>query len=101
MPTIGKQMLNKLEGVLSHAELAQKLSDAYSTKCYRNGWINCVRMLRKRGYDDDQIEVIIRSKVTRWAGDNSTNRYGSCSANDLAKYMDKNPQIIKDLWDTL
>jgi hypothetical protein len=48
--TNGEKMLRKLEGWLSDKELADKLSDAYSTNGYRNGWVNCVHMLRKRGY---------------------------------------------------
>ena len=93
--TNGEKMLRKLEGWLSPQELAVKLSDAYSTDRYRNGWVNCIRMLRKRNYTDDEIEIIIRSKATRWAGDMSNNRSGQYSANDLARFMDENLDLIK------
>ena len=55
---------------------AEELSDAYSTPQYLNGWECCIRMLRRRGYNDLQIETIIRSKWTRWACDASNNAYG-------------------------
>jgi hypothetical protein len=93
----GQKMLKKLEGILTNEEFAKKLSDAYSTEGYRNGWINCIRMLRKRGYLDCDIESIIRSKITRWARDASNNRYGFHSANDLAKYIDNNPGCLDGL----
>jgi hypothetical protein len=67
---------------------AEELSDAYSTDRYRNGWAGCIRMLRKRGYTDREIEAIIRSKHTRWAGDSSDKPYGKVTSVDLARYMD-------------
>jgi hypothetical protein len=93
----GQKMLKKLEGWLTNKEFAEVLSDAFSTTGYRNGWINCIRMLRKRGYLDCDIESIIRSKITRWAGDESNNRYGFHSANDLARYIDKYPNCLTGL----
>lgn len=69
-------------------KFAEELSDAYSTESYRGGWIGCIKMLRRRGYDDRQIEAIIRSKWTRWAGDHSSNRYGMHTSTDLAKFLD-------------
>jgi hypothetical protein len=75
--------------VLSNKELAEKLSDSYSTARYYNGWINCIRMLRKRGYDDEEITDIIRSKHTRWAADYSKARYGHVTSADLSRYIDQ------------
>ena len=84
--------LAKLElPIKSVTELAQQLSDAYSTESYRGGWSACIKALRKRGYNDLQIEAILRSKWTRWAGDmavTNTHRYGSFTAKDLLKFMD-------------
>ena len=46
-------------------------------------------MLRQRGYDDQQVEAILRSKWTRWAGDGSEQRrYGSYTSTDLANFLD-------------
>ena len=74
---------------LTNHELADKCADAYSTDSYRGGWNGCVRMLRQRGYDDRQVEAILRSKWTRWAGDGSEQRrYGSYTSTDLANFLD-------------
>jgi hypothetical protein len=75
---------------------AEELSDAYSSDRYRGGFSGCIRMLRKRGYNDREIEAILRSKWTRWAGDSSDNRYGYCTSGDLARFLDsmgKNERI--------
>jgi hypothetical protein len=69
-------------------ELAEELADAYSTDSYKGGWSGCVRMLRKRGYSDHQIEAIVRSKWTRWAGDFSDRPYGYRTSTDLASFLD-------------
>jgi hypothetical protein len=76
------------------AELAERLSDAYSTDSYRNGWSGCIRMLRKRGYTDANIEAILRSKWTRWAGDHSDKRYGYYTSMDLARFLDSDSNAI-------
>ena len=55
---------------------------------YAGGWSASIRMLRKRGYDDRQIEAIIRSKWTRWAGDCSNKDYGRVTSADLARFLD-------------
>lgn len=73
---------------------AEELSDAYSTDRYRNGWSGCIRMLRRHNLNDRQIEAIIRSKWTRWAGDASNHRYGQITSKDLEKML---PQIMPDL----
>lgn len=72
----------------SHAQMAERLSDAFSTDRYRDGWTATVRMLRARGYSDKQAEAIIRSKWTRWAGDHSGKPYGRVTASDLAALID-------------
>lgn len=67
-------------------QFAERLSDAYSTDRYKGGWAPSIRMLRRRGYNDVQIESIIRSKWTRWAADSaSTNSAGPAV---LAKFLD-------------
>lgn len=77
------------EAKLTDHELAEKCSDAYSTDSYRGGWNGCVKMLRKRGYDDEQIEAILRSKWTRWAGDgDEKRRYGNHTSTTLADFLD-------------
>ena len=68
--------------------LAEKCRDAYSTANYRGGWIGCVLMLARRGYNAREIEAILRSKWTRWACDESTAGYGHHTSKDLARFMD-------------
>lgn len=74
--------------MLTVEQLAEHCSDAYSTDRYRNGWVPCVKMLRKRGYDDQQIEAILRSKWTRWAADSDNASYGSVPASALGRFLD-------------
>lgn len=69
--------------------IAQRTQDAYSFDRYgERGWRACALMLARRGYTDRQIEALLRSKVTRWASDNSNARYGRVSSIDLARYLD-------------
>lgn len=70
-------------------DLAEKTSDAYSA-CRYNSWKACVKALRKEGYDDMQIEAILRSKLARWAADSSKNSYGKASSVDLVNYVREN-----------
>jgi len=73
---------------LNVKEFNEQLQDAYSTSNYNGNWSPCIKMLRKRGYDDRQVEAIIRSKWTRWAADESGKRYGHNTSVDLAKFLD-------------
>lgn len=74
--------------------LSGRLSDAYSYDRYGSkGWTACVRLLAKRGYDAREIEAIMRSKWTRWAGDMSNKPYGKCNSADLARFLDKGQGI--------
>lgn len=84
-------------------DFARKLSDAYSTGRYHNGWIPSIKALRRLKYSDKEIEAIIRSKWTRWAADESSERYGYVSAKTLVRYLNdprnncarKLPQLVR------
>jgi hypothetical protein len=93
--------LTKLDPpIKSVAELAKQLAGAYSTESYGGDWSACIKALRKRGYNDLQIEAILRSKWTRWAGDmvvTNTHRYGSFTAKDLLKFMDNSKIGLKEV----
>lgn len=80
-------------------ELNDQLQDAYSTDNYNGNWIPCIKMLRKRGYNDRQVEAIIRSKWTRWAADGSTKRYGRVNSADLARFLDAQKTLEADVAD--
>lgn len=75
-------------------QFAEELSDAYSTDAY-GGWYGCIQMLRKRGYNDREIEAIIRSKWTRWARDMNSSYKGSPTI--LAKYLDSQKNLRQQL----
>ena len=86
-------MTNKL----SVQELNEQLQDAYSTDNYNGNWSPCIKMLRKRGYDDRQVEAIIRSKWTRWAADGSNNRYGHVNSADLSRFLDSQKNLAQEV----
>lgn len=69
-------------------EFNEELQDAYSTPNYNDNWIPCIKMLRRRGYDDRQVEAIIRSKWTRWASDHANKGYGRMNSADLSRFLD-------------
>lgn len=74
------------------AEIARQTEDAYSFDAYTpEGWRQCCLMLAKRGYDARQIEAVMRSKWTRWAGDNDSDRkrYGQYNSTTLARFIDE------------
>lgn len=78
-------------------QLAEQLSDAYSTNAYNNGWSGCVRMLRARRFNDKQIEAIIRSKWTRWAADRSDKPYGRVTSADLSRFLDGTRNLLSEV----
>ena len=71
--------------------LMEQTDDAYSFDNYgASGWRGAIRMLIRRGYSDREIEAILRSKWTRWAGDASGKRHGYNTGRDLEKFLDSN-----------
>jgi hypothetical protein len=75
----------------AHARaLAEKTADAFSYDRYgERGWRACVKLLIRRGYNDREVEAILRSKWMRWAGDGAqTTRYGHHNSVDLARFLD-------------
>jgi hypothetical protein len=87
---------------MTDQQLADKLQDAHSTSRYKDGWLDCVKALRQRGYTDFKIEWIIRSKLTRWAADVSYHTDGNVTAEDLLHYIDFiDPQALTNLWKEL
>jgi len=84
--------------MLSIKELAYETSDAYSAREY-SSWEACVRVLRKDGYNDQEINAILRSKVARWA----TKGKRPASSVDLITYVRdyklRCPNFVKELVD--
>lgn len=54
------------------AMIAARTTDAYSFDRYGRGpWTMIAKRLAQRGYDAQQIEAVLRSKITRWAADSA------------------------------
>lgn len=78
------------------AALAERTSDAYSFDRYAN-WTACAAELLRMGYTEAQAEDILRSKIMRWAGDNSKNRYGRYTSRDMRRFIERNRDTIPGL----
>lgn len=72
-------------------QVAAACDDAYSFDRYAS-WPAVAEMLLRRGLSEKQAEAVMRSKWARWAGDQSSARYGKCTAQDLARWMDRSMQ---------
>jgi hypothetical protein len=89
---------NEKHNMKNVKEFSKELSGAYSTNRYNNSWVACIRMLRKRQYNDEQIEAIICSKWTRWAADCfESKQYTKTPAKALANYLDGIRNLNKEL----
>lgn len=80
-------------------EVANATSDAYSFERYAPGaWKASCRMLAREGYDAREIEAIMRSKWTRWAGDSSEkNEYGHVTSIDLKNFLNSMTNLEKEV----
>jgi hypothetical protein len=74
--------------------LADRTTDAYSVGRY-NSWNAVAKVLLQQGYTPLAAEVILRSKITRWAADNSKADYGRTPAHDLLSYLKRHPGDVK------
>jgi len=77
--------------------LARRTSDAYSVPRYAS-WSTVVEAVLRRGYTPFVAEVILRSKLARWAVDART-RPGRAGASDLLllRYLDRFPGQVASL----
>lgn len=73
---------------LTAKDVAEKTQDAYSVDRYTS-WAAVAQLLLDRGYDDKQVEAILRSKWTRWAADASDKPYGKATSTHVAAWLDK------------
>jgi len=81
--------------------LNHKTQDAYSSNRY-NSWPAVISMLVRRGYNDREIEAILRSKWMRWAADSSPKPYGKATFKDVEHFLDDwrnkfNPSEVRQL----
>lgn len=78
--------------------IARATRDAYSFSSYGpSGWRSCCRMLALRGFNAREIEAIMRSKWTRWAGDESDKQYGKYNADDLKRFLNKQSNLVRQV----
>ena len=84
--------LGKLDlGAVS--KMAKDTKDAYSFDYYDDKeWRKIIEWLMSMGYDLEIIEVILRSKVMRWANDHKQG--DKAVLEDVKKYLEQNPKII-------
>lgn len=70
--------------------LAEVTQDAYSFGFYSvRGWRTAIYVLVERGFSNQQIAQLMRSKHTRWAGDNADRHDRKYTSTDLVKrYLD-------------
>ncbi len=66
--------------------LVAKTTDAYARDRYID-WSMCVAALLSRGYTDDQVVILLESKITRWAADEAANPERA-TADDLLRFID-------------
>lgn len=67
--------------------IADTTSDAYSWDMYEEArWLACVRMMLKRGYNEREVEAILRSKYMRWTADTVHPKRPNSA--DLARFLD-------------
>ena len=83
--------------------LFEKTEDAYSFGRYSaGGWRQCIRIMRKKGWSETEVEAVLRSKHMRWAGDMSDNPHGYVSSGDFQRYLDRYPnQFTQEKLDDL
>lgn len=67
-------------------EIAERCSDAYSSDRYAS-WTAVAKKLLGEGYNDLEVEAIMRSKWTRWAADMSDRPYGKVPASAIVVYI--------------
>jgi hypothetical protein len=65
--------------------IAEKTSDAYSANRYRS-WDAVIQFLLDRGYEASTVEIIVRSKWTRWAADRA-NKHANATAEDFRRWL--------------
>ncbi len=81
------------------ARVAKKSADAYSVNRYRS-WRSCAQFLLEDGWDEKQTEAILRSKVMRWAADQSISEFAD--VRHLRSYVQNErngvtPKFVNDL----
>ena len=85
--------------MLSINELSTNTECGYSYDSFTpSGWKSAIRVLRSKGLNDEQIEVFMLSKHTRWAGDgDEKRRFGSYNGNTMREYLGQDWDIVQEV----
>lgn len=75
--------------------LVRSTSDAFSFSRYRV-WSSCVAALLNRGYNESQVDAILRSKISRWAADHAEDK-GRATSADLLRFMDSHQHDVREV----
>lgn len=82
--------------ILTAEKLANKTHDAYSFDYYGEAeWLKIVQFLFGKGYNEEDVEQIVRSKHTRWASDSS--REVDADAIDFVNHFQKYENGINEM----
>lgn len=74
--------------------VAQRVNDAYMTDMYGREWFGIGRWLALQGFDDREIEAILRSKYMRWASDCAG---GKCTLAGFKRFWLASPSLHNKL----
>lgn len=66
--------------------VAERCADAYSVDRYAS-WPEVARVLLAMGFTEAEAEAVMRSKITRWAADDTPHRYGRVPARLVREYI--------------
>ncbi len=74
-------------------------SEAYSRGYFTDsGWRMAMRQLLKRGWKDDQIIQLLRSKHIRWAIDSAPKQKSRYTSVDIMRYLDTPKRFVPALY---
>lgn len=97
MSTKAEKSAARIRNVNLSKTIADKTADAYSFGRYTN-WRALVLLLLQRGYSAEEVEVMVRSKWTRWAAD-VANKNEDATAQDFARFIDDRTGMFKSARD--
>lgn len=71
--------------------IAMRADDAYSRDRYSDAsWWSCAALLLRRGFRENEVEQVLRSRWMRAAADFAGFKVNDATSGDLARYLDDN-----------
>lgn len=68
------------------AMIASRCEDAYSADRYAS-WTGVAARLLRMGFNEAEVEAVMRSKITRWAADAEGKPYGHATVAAVENYI--------------